>query len=693
MNKALAFQAHAVATLGSFLLVVGWWVLPPGPHLAVSTAVVAGAAAALRQWQIPLTKYSSVHLLGPLVVLGILIGGVMPTAMGLALGVLLTDHLAQRKSLRLAWLNAGREALAVFVAFGAFAAAAIATDASTVGRLNEDLIPSVVLLLIAHFVVSRALQYFSLYVRDKLLAAERALILRFEVITWAAGSLAVAVILLTLALLSREGWPFVAAAVVVGGLLLYRILQETIASEEMNVILAMDQVIASDAPFGDALDSIGGLAYRLIDWQVLRVYRETGARSALVWEHGRGIVQPPLLASDAAGALRDEVAASAAPLVVPDAARDPRWARAWPDARSVMLAPLTFGDRVLGILEVRHEKPRLYRDKDRMFVTRVARQIATVLHIHDLRMPLRAAVREVTTELATLGESARVLRAGGESVARTAAELSRALGEQSELTTRSADAGAGLHDAMAGMVHDGGEAAAASGEASRLATAHRATIAAALERLVAAKGFVGESSQSVGDLATATRHADAVLEHLRSMAGQIDLLAVSATVEAARAGAHGRGFAVVAVELRRLAEQSSEAVEATARILAAIAGQGRAAAEQMERGRSLVRDVEGLSETAHAALERIVSATSRSADAASRTASVAGRQLDEVARLRERIARIAELARSNAAATSALVETATGQATALREQEGAVRALRSVATVLGELAHRLTNVR
>jgi len=693
VSRALAFQAHAVATLGSLLLVLGWWIAPAVPAAGASAVLIGVSAALLRRWQIPLTKYSSVHLLGPLVVVGILLAGVMPTAVGLFGGLLASDRFVQQKSLRLAWLNAGREALAVFIAYGFYAVLAVATEAGDVGRLNEDLIPSVVVLLMVHFGVSRALQYFSLYVRDKLLAEERALILRFEVITWAAGSLAVAVILLALAQLSREGWPFIAAALIVGGLLLYRILQETIASEEMNVILAMDQVIASDAPFDEALDSIGALAYRLIDWRVMRVYRVVGDASTLAWEYGRGALVVAQPSADGAASLRAEVTLGSSVLVVRDAQADRRTAHVWPGQRSAMVAPLVFGDRGLGVLEILHDKPRLYRDKDRVFVARVARQIATVLHIHDLRMPLREAVREVAAELTTLGESARVLRAGGEAVARTAAELSRALGEQSELTTRSADAGDGLRDAMAGMVHDGGEAADASAEASRIAIAHRETIAAALERLVSAKGFVGESSVAVSDLAVATRHASAVLEHLRGMAAQIDLLALSATVEAARAGTHGRGFSVVAVELRRLAEQSSAAVEETASILAAIAEQGRAAAEQMERGRSLVRDVAGLSETAHAALERIVTATSRSADAALRTASVATRQQDEVARLRERIARIAELARSNAAATTALADTATGQASALREQEGAVRALRAVATVLGDLAHRLTNVR
>jgi methyl-accepting chemotaxis protein len=688
----LTIYARAVGGLGLALLIAALatdtrWLSEPWGIVAALAAILF-----LRAQQIPLTKYGALNLLALPVVSAALILGAPAAALATYVGILFADVVLLRRGTVVATINAGREVIALISAYGVYAWASVSTAAGGSG-INAETLPSLALFVFAYFVTSRLLLYFTLLVRDKLVDEEKSLILRYEVIAFGAGAIGVSIVLVAVTTLKPLGWLVVAVVLALSGLLLKRILEESIAAEELNKILAMEQVVSSDVDISDAFQRIQELAHRLVDWQMFRIGRLEEGTLLHVWQGDEGYLEPPRVPDGQLTTLRGEALRTGEIILVVDTLRDPRVLAGRSRARSIVVIPLRFGERTVGLLELEHHKPDAYAAKEIALIRRFANQLATTLHIYDLRRPLLEAMTRVSQQLDTLTNSARALRGGGESVARTIGDITRGIAEEGEQIGRSLEATQTLFAATQGVVQDGSSAAEASQRATEIATEHRRTIATAIERLVGAKVFVGESGAQIQELAKSVRRITEFIAVIRELADQTNLLALNAAIEAARAGEQGQGFAVVAEEVRKLAEQSAVASDEAGDIVLTFEEQMRRVALQMSRGEAVVQDVESLSEQARGALDMIVEATASAATGAQRIAMTSREQEVEFAKLSDRVRRIAQISWRNRDGAEQVTASARDQATALRGLEGATQELRGVAIYLEELTRRITSVR
>ena len=151
--------------------------------------------------------------------------------------------------------------------------------------------------------------------------------------------------------------------------------------------------------------------------------------------------------------------------------------------------------------------------------------------------------------------------------------------------------------------------AVSTSEASRQATAEaedgRQQVEQAVSGMSSMVVEINDSTQSVVDLANQVREIGKVIDVIRSIADQTNLLALNAAIEAARAGEQGRGFAVVADEVRALAHRTQTSTVDIEKMIGEVQVGADGAVAAMNKSLTWANNTQALAQNAGAALQRI----------------------------------------------------------------------------------------
>ena len=211
---------------------------------------------------------------------------------------------------------------------------------------------------------------------------------------------------------------------------------------------------------------------------------------------------------------------------------------------------------------------------------------------------LKGTIQQIASAADQLASAAEELNAVTE-------ESSRGLTRQNDEIQLAATAVTEMTAAVEEVARNATSTSEASRQTSKEASSGRDQARDAVKAITSVNNEIGQSTVIVDELAGSVRDIAKVLDVIRGIAEQTNLLALNAAIEAARAGEQGRGFAVVADEVRALAARTQASTGEIEAMIASVQSRADDAVKAMGNSRTLANSTQELAKATGESLERI----------------------------------------------------------------------------------------
>ncbi|MDD0999961.1 methyl-accepting chemotaxis protein [Pseudomonas sp. TNT2022 ID1044] len=215
-----------------------------------------------------------------------------------------------------------------------------------------------------------------------------------------------------------------------------------------------------------------------------------------------------------------------------------------------------------------------------------------------MQASLRKTIEQIAGSATQLGTAAEELSA-------VTQDASRGLQQQNNEIEQAATAVNEMTAAVEEVARNAVSTSEASNQSTQAAREGRDRVVETVDAIQTMTHDVHNTSLMIEGLATQGRDIGKVLDVIRAIAEQTNLLALNAAIEAARAGEAGRGFAVVADEVRALAHRTAQSTQEIEKMVAGIQNGTGEAVASMQQSNQRTQSTLELARAAGVALEQI----------------------------------------------------------------------------------------
>ena len=230
--------------------------------------------------------------------------------------------------------------------------------------------------------------------------------------------------------------------------------------------------------------------------------------------------------------------------------------------------------------------------------------------VSDLQRSLAAMQNSLIDTLRLIGDSSHQLAAAAEEMTAVTNQTSNDLNNQNAEIQQAATAVNEMTAAVEEVARNAVSTADASDASTTTAQLGRQRIDLTIQAIRRMGNRVEDATHQVEELAAHSQDIGKILDVIRGVAEQTNLLALNAAIEAARAGEAGRGFAVVADEVRALAGRTQSSTQEIEKMVVAIRAGTSQVVDTMQANNAQALETLDTAQTAGNALDEIADAIS-----------------------------------------------------------------------------------